>query len=66
MREMDEDLAVGLVKGLIVKETDEETANAWNYLIQTKLIWKMDEWYQAIARELIDEQIVTGESNDKI
>ena len=49
--------AVGLAEGFI-EGTEEEVLDAWKYLIDTGLCWKLQGWFGRTARDLISQGII--------
>ena len=49
--------AVGLAEGFI-EGTEEEVINAWQYLVDTGLAWKLQGFFGRTAKALIEEGIV--------
>ena len=49
--------AVGLAEGFI-EGTEEEVINAWQYLVDTGLAWKLQGFFGRTAKALIEEGII--------
>lgn len=47
-------LAVGIANGLAEAESAEQVIEAWQYLIDTGLAWKLSGWYARTAENLIE------------
>jgi hypothetical protein len=53
---MDLQLAIQICEQLVMAE-DEEEIEAWQYLIDTGVAWKLQGWYARTAKRLIDEGV---------
>ncbi len=56
---MDAYTAVGIAEGFIESESEEQTIEAWQTLINTGLVWSLQGWFGRTARTLIDNGICT-------
>ena len=56
---MDAYTAVGIAEGFIESESEEQTIEAWQTLINTGLAWSLQGWFGRTARTLIDNGICT-------
>lgn len=56
---MDTYTAVGIAEGFIESESEEQTIEAWQTLINTGLVWSLQGWFGRTARTLIDNGICT-------
>lgn len=56
---MDTYTAVGIAEGFIESESEEQTIEAWQTLINTGLAWSLQGWFGRTARNLIDNGICT-------
>ena len=54
---MDNYKAVGLAEGFI-EGTEEEIINAWQYLVDTELVWQLQGWFGRTAQSLIEAGII--------
>ena len=50
-------LAVGIAEGFEEAESQEQYVEAWQYLIDTGMAWRLQGWFGRAARELIDRGI---------
>ena len=50
--------AVGLAEGFIEAESEEQVINAWQYLVDTGLAWKLQGFFGRTAKAIIEEGIV--------
>lgn len=56
---MDSYTAVGIAEGFIESESEEQTIEAWQTLINTGLAWSLQGWFGRTARNLINNGICT-------
>jgi len=49
-------LAIEIVEGVVPADYDEEV-EAWQYLIDTALVWSLQGWYGRTATRLVEEGI---------
>ncbi len=54
---MDSFTAVGIAEGFIPSESEDQIIEAWQYLIDTGLAWKLQGWFGRTASRLIGEGI---------
>jgi len=47
--------AVGIAEGFIEVESEEQVIEAWQYLIDSGLAWKLQGWFGRTAKQLIEE-----------
>jgi len=47
--------AVGIAEGFIEAESEEQVIEAWQYLIDSGLAWKLQGWFGRTAKQLIEE-----------
>jgi len=55
---MDSFTAVGLAEGFIETESEDKIVEAWQYLVDTGLVWTLQGWFGRRATELIDAGII--------
>ena len=58
---MDDYKAVGLAEGFI-EGTEKEQIEAWEYLVSSGMVWKLQGWFGRTAQMLIDNGIIKGDS----
>ena len=56
---MDTYTAVGIAEGFVESESEEQTIEAWQYLIDTRIAWSLQGWFGRTANRLIDDGICT-------
>lgn len=56
--EIDDYTAVGLAEGFIEAESEEQIIQAWQYLHNTGLAYRLQGWFGRTARDLIEEGII--------
>lgn len=49
--------AVGIAEGFVQAESKEQVIEAWQYLIDTGLAWKLQGWFGRTASHLIGEGV---------
>jgi hypothetical protein len=54
---MDTFLAINIIEGIEEVEGEQEVIDAWQYLIDTGIVWNLQGYYGRTARALIDEGI---------
>lgn len=54
---MDQFTAVGIAEGWIDSESEEETIEAWQFLIDTKVAFRLQGWFARVAMEMIRDGI---------
>ena len=47
--------AVGIAEGFIEADSEEQVIEAWQYLIDSGLAWKLQGWFGRTANQLIEE-----------
>ena len=57
---MDNYKAVGLAEGFIEAESEEQIINAYQHLVDTGLVWKLQGCFGRTAKSLIEQGIITG------
>ena len=57
---MDNYTAVGLAEGFIEAGSEEQVIEAWQYLIDTGLAYRLQGWFGRTATDLIEQGICDG------
>lgn len=55
--------AVGIAEGFIEPESQEQTIEAWQHLIDTGLAWRLQGWFGRTAAALIEQGVCNPPSN---
>ena len=55
---MDNYTAIGLAEGFIEAETEQQEIDAWQHLVDTGIVWKLQGWFGRNAARLIDNGII--------
>ena len=55
---MDNFKATGLAEGFIEAESEEQIIEAWQYLHDTRLAYKLQGWFGRTAQQLINDGII--------
>jgi hypothetical protein len=50
--------AVGIAEGWIECESEEQYIDAWQYLVDSGLAWKLQGWFGRTAKAMIDDGII--------
>lgn len=58
---MDDYTAVGIAEGFIQAKDEKQWLGAWQHLVNTGLVWKLQGTFGRIAKQLIDEGFITQE-----
>lgn len=57
--------AVGIAEGFIQAESEEQIIEAWQYLIDSGLAWKLQGWFGRTANQLIEEGICSAPQSSR-
>jgi hypothetical protein len=58
--------AVNLIEGSTNLENNKQLIEAWQYLIDTGIAWKLQGWYGRTANRLIEEELCTPRKNNNL
>tara|TARA_R110002020_G_scaffold415740_1_gene625026 strand:+ start:260 stop:442 length:183 start_codon:yes stop_codon:yes gene_type:complete len=58
MKKLDNYTATGLAEGFVEAESEEQIIEAWQYLHDTGLAYKLQGWFGREARRLIENGII--------
>ena len=58
MKKLDNYTATGLAEGFVEAENEEQIIEAWQYLHDTGLAYKLQGWFGREARRLIENGII--------
>lgn len=64
MAYMNDYQAVGLAEGFI-EGSDEEQLEAWQYLVDTGLAWRLQGWFGRTAKAMLDAGIIGNVKEDE-
>jgi len=57
---MDNFTAVAIAEGFWAAESQDEVIEAWQYLVDTGVVWKLQGWFGRTAQHLINEGVITA------
>jgi len=57
---MDNFTAVAIAEGFWAAESQNEVIEAWQYLVDTGIVWKLQGWFGRTAQHLINEGVITA------
>jgi len=57
---MDNFTAVAIAEGFWAAESQDEVIEAWQYLVDTGVVWKLQGWFGRPAQHLINEGVITA------
>jgi hypothetical protein len=55
---MDNFTAIGIAEGFMEHKSEEELIEAWQYLVDTELVWSLQGSFGRTAKALIEEGII--------
>lgn len=58
--------AVGIAEGFETPESEEQVIEAWQYLVDSGLAWKLQGWFGRTANDLIERGIVSYTPEPKV
>lgn len=60
---MDISSAVGIAEGFIEAESEEEYIEAWQFLVDTGLVWQLQGWFGRTAVQMIEDGYIMAPAN---
>ena len=54
--------AVGIAEGFIEADSEEQVLEAWQYLVDSGIVWQLQGWFGRTANELIERGFITARS----
>ena len=60
---MDNYKAIGIAEGFIEAENEQQEIDAWQHLVDTGIVWKLQGWFGRNAKRLIDNGIIKPANN---
>jgi hypothetical protein len=55
--------AVGIAEGFIEADSEEQVLEAWQYLVDSGIVWQLQGWFGRTATDLIERGFITVSSN---
>jgi hypothetical protein len=52
---MDSYNAVGIAEGFVEADSEEQVLEAWQYLVDTGMAWRLQGWFGRTAQQLINQ-----------
>lgn len=52
--------AISIAEGFTQAESQEELLEAWQFLVDTGLAWRLQGWFGRTARDLIEHGLISG------
>jgi len=56
--------AVGIAEGFIEADSEEQVLEAWQYLVDSGIVWQLQGWFGRTANELIERGFITARSSN--
>jgi len=56
--------AVGIAEGFIESDSEEQVIEAWQHLVDTGTVWKLQGWFGRTASALIDNGIIQAKQGE--
>lgn len=57
---MDSYNAVGIAEGFVEADSEEQVLEAWQYLVDTGMAWKLQGWFGRTAQHLINQGYINS------
>jgi hypothetical protein len=52
--------AVGIAEGFLEAESEEQVLEAWQFLVNSGLVWQLQGWFGRTANQLIERGLITA------
>jgi hypothetical protein len=52
--------AVGIAEGFIEADSEEQVLEAWQYLVDSGIVWQLQGWFGRTATDLIERGFITA------
>lgn len=56
--------AVALAEGFEEAESEEQVIEAWQYLVDTGMVWQLQGWFGRTAQALIEQGVINAPRNN--
>ncbi len=60
---MDDFNAVGLAEGFVDAESEEQVVEAWQHLLDTGLMFKLQGWFGRTGHQLVEKGVIEDKEN---
>ena len=57
--------AVGIAEGFIEADSEEQVIEAWQYLVDSGIVWQLQGWFGRTATDLIERGFITAPAHSK-
>jgi len=57
---MDQYNAVGIAEGFIEAESEEQVLEAWQFLVDSGFVWRLQGWFGRTATQLIERGLISA------
>ena len=55
--------AVGIAEGFIEADSEEQIIEAWQYLVDSGIVWQLQGWFGRTATDLIERGFITAHAH---
>ena len=62
---MDNYTAIGLAEGFIETDDESKVIAAWQHLVDTGIVWKLQGWFGRNAERLIESEVIKPPKKDE-
>jgi hypothetical protein len=52
--------AVGIAEGFLEAESEEQVLEAWQFLVNSGIVWQLQGWFGRTANQLIEEGLINA------